>query len=197
MTFAERLKSATAVAHARIERDFRLTERTATPEAYRALLARLYGVHSVWEQEGAALIADAALFEPRRKAALLRRDLRALGQSEEAIARLPVCHLLLEEPTRAAAFGAMYVIEGSSLGGAVIARRVEQALKFDATNGCAFFHTYGSDRGAMWRSFRGRLEEFAATAHEEEIISAAQATFERMRLWLCEDDWPAECGAAA
>ena len=49
--------------------------------------------------------------------------------------------------------GALYVIEGATLGGQVITRYIQSALKIDATNGGRFFAAYGDRTGLLWRDF--------------------------------------------
>lgn len=104
----------------------------------------------------------------RRKAGLIRADLRALGATETD-AGLPhrASDAGLPKPWHAGAvFAALYVLEGATLGGVVLARRV---LRFGATRerGAASLDPYGPDRGAMWRGFLDALEGAALTPEEE------------------------------
>lgn len=104
----------------------------------------------------------------RRKAGLIRADLRALGVAGTDTRVLhPILDAGLPEPWHAGAvFAALYVMEGATLGGAVLARRM---LRFGATRerGAAFLDPYGPDRGAMWRGFLDALEGAALTPEEE------------------------------
>ncbi len=187
MTFLERLKAETGPAHERIEREIRLPERLSSREAYRGLLRRFYGFHNVWEPEAQRSLADPSFFDRRRKTHLLVRDLRALGMEDAAIEKLPLCHPVPLMPTRAAALGSMYVVEGSTLGGAVISKEIERALGLGVQSGCAYFRSYGADVGRMWTSFRAHLLAHASSRDENEIIAVAIATFETLRIWLCTE----------
>jgi heme oxygenase len=185
LTLLERLKTETRPAHDRIERAVDIERRVASHAAYRALLARFYGFHAAWEPQAAALIADPAFFEPRRKAALLARDLRFLGLDD--LDRLPRCAPLMPMADRAAAFGALYVVEGSTLGGTIIARQVERSLGLTAGAGCSYFRSYGPDLGPMWKAFGRRLLALSNPAFDDRVVASANRTFETMRLWLSEE----------
>ncbi len=79
-----------------------------------------------------------------------------------------------------AAFGCLYVLEGSTLGGQMIARQIQKVLGLGPENGCAFFSSYGSNVGQMWKRFGENLETFSA-AHPDagpEIVAMAMNTFE-------------------
>ena len=185
MVLLKRLKIETRAAHEQIEHDLQLTKRTGSRLAYRALLQRFYGFHAAWEAQAGVLIADPAFFDRRRKTHLLVGDLRALGLGTDAITALPLCRPLMPMPTRAAALGAMYVVEGSTLGGTVIAHHVKHALGLTPETGCAYFSGYGAEVGRMWRAFGERLTEMSSPDTDDEIVASAARTFDRMRIWLC------------
>jgi heme oxygenase len=79
--------------------------------------------------------------------------------------------------TRAEALGAMYVLEGSTLGG----RKILQALRRQgvSTDDLHFLDPYGKDAGVNWRVFLAILER--ETAHDQtamnECVSGAIAAF--------------------
>ena len=184
----DRLRAETRLAHDRIEHDLKLAERTASRSLYRALVTRFYGFHAAWEAGAEAVIGDPDLFRGRRKIPLLLKDLRALGATADEIAALPRCRQLVPMPTRAAALGAMYVVEGSTLGGSVIAHLVERELGLGAETGCAYFRSYGREVGRMWKAFKTHLVAASGPADDDLIVAAANDTFECLRLWLCEED---------
>jgi len=114
-----------------------------------------------------ALRACATLppFAPRTE--LLRADLAQLGRP------MPDPMPLAPHSNEAAAFGALYVIEGSRLGGAMLARQVPDTLPrayLSATH----------DSGG-WRMFWERLdraEETGGPGWIDRAIAAAKATFD-------------------
>lgn len=187
-----RLREETATAHHALEHDLAWEERVAGLDSYRALLERFRGFHAMIEPEIGRALADDAFFAPRRRLALLDADLRHLGLSEAEIAALPRPEpMTLSGPAQA--LGALYVLEGSTLGGKVIGRRVAALHGFDSTAGCAYYGGHGDQAGALWRSFCARLDE-APEADAPAIVATADALFEGMRLWLCA---PAGTAAAA
>ncbi|MDP4026407.1 biliverdin-producing heme oxygenase [Methylobacterium sp. NEAU 140] len=176
-----RLRAATGPAHAALERDLDWQARVATLLGYRALLARLHGFHAAWEPAIGGALGDPAFLDPRRRLGALVADLAALGLSPGGIAALPAARPI-RLPDPAAATGALYVLEGSTLGGRLIARHIAALHGADAP--CAYYRAHGSGSGAMWAAFRGRLDalpEAGAPAAE----AAAVATFEALRAWLC------------
>ena len=187
LTLLDRLKTETRPAHDRIERMVDIEGRTTSPASYRALVARFYGFHAAWEPRAEAALGDGELFRGRRKTHLLVRDLRALGLSEAEIARLPLCDLPLPMAGPAAALGAMYVVEGSTLGGTIIARLAERRLGLSPEAGCAYFRSYGPDVGAMWRSFRARLLAASSPATDDAVVACANLTFAVMQAWLADE----------
>lgn len=181
--FLHRLRSETAAAHARLERDLRLTKARIDEERIRRFLTRFYGFYRAWEPWIEASPIDSAFFEPRRKLALVRRDLVALGVDEpDSLDRFSP---QIGPATLEWAMGSLYVIEGSTLGGRVIERWLQDAAWLPK-GGLVYFSSYGADVGRMWRSFQEKLVGVAASSSSGEMICAANVTFERLHSWLCD-----------
>ena len=137
MNLLQRLKIETALAHDRIEQAFDLGARTSSRSAYRDLLARLYGFHAAWEPWAEAALAHAGFFHGRRKVDLLIADLHELGMTDRDMGQLALCVPTVPMRTQADAFGSMYVVEGSTLGGILIARTSSAALALGSTMAAA------------------------------------------------------------
>jgi heme oxygenase (biliverdin-IX-beta and delta-forming) len=180
----QRLKVETAAAHARIEEALDLDQRMRSIGDYRTFLARLYGFHAVWEPKAEALIADPMFFAPRRKLHNLTRDLRTLGLSPKEVDALPLCGEPLAMRSRAEAFGAMYVVEGSTLGGVIIARHINRALGPPAASACSYLRCYGLDLGRMWKAFGSQLLSLSAPGFDDEVVVSANKTFTVLQSWL-------------
>jgi heme oxygenase (biliverdin-IX-beta and delta-forming) len=175
-----RLRAATAPAHEALERELDWQARVATLPGYRGLLARLHGFHATWEPAIGAALGDGDFFDPRRRMAALRDDLAFLGLPEAEIGNLPRAQpLTLAGP--AAAMGALYVLEGSTLGGRVIGRHIG-AVHGLSGEGLAYYSGHGPRTGALWAAFRARLDTFGGEG--EAVMSAANGTFDAMRVWL-------------
>ena len=195
-----RLRDETRPEHEATEATLPLTAPGLTLETYRRALERMLPVVESWEQWAAAHAParEQRLLAARRRGHLLREDLRALGgeasgtgTSADEGAGEPidwdavVTGAAREQATQGGeaeeAFvpgflGAMYVMEGSTLGGRYIARHVEEALGLLPGRGNAYFQGHGEKTGSMWREVTAVLgevpEEFAPV-----VISAARRAF--------------------
>jgi heme oxygenase len=184
----ELLKARTRSHHERAEAALPLMDDGLTLDRYRETLAAFLGVYLPLEERLAAQHAWHALgfdFERRRKAGLIDRDLLALGLSASDIALVPLCPDLPPVDTLPRALGALYVMEGATLGGQVIRRRLERALGLDATDGVAFFSSYGEGVGSMWREFQDLVRRSIATHDElDAMVDTAAATFDTLTGWI-------------
>ena len=182
----ERIKHETLPQHKSLERAFRILDPGLTREDYRYWLERLHGLHAGLEAAidpwSEALDID---WESRRKTPWLRRDLQALGRSEAELDGIPICDALPALDSLGRAFGVLYVLEGSTLGGRLIAQALEKRLGLTAASGAAFFNAYGDQLLPRWQGFRQRLAAAATTqAVEQQMIGAARETFEAFEHWL-------------
>jgi heme oxygenase len=186
----EALKARTQPYHDRLEAMLDVMRRPLTKKEYTDLLVRFYGFYLPMETLLAHILSveTASLdFTPRRKSSLLERDLLALGVTIEEIRSLPRCPCVpvLADPTEA--LGCMYVLEGATLGGQVISRRIRQLLGFSATSGCAFFSSYGDEVGPMWNAFVSALTAHATTPERIDAMGkAACETFAAIEQWMRE-----------
>lgn len=169
-----RLRTETRAEHDAIERDLDWERRVADRAGYRDMLARLRGFHLAWEPAVAAALGDPEFFEPRRKSELLARDLNRLGRASE----FPRYPRPIAFHGRDEALGSIYVLEGSTLGGQLIARHVAATLEFDGS----YHGAYGAAAGAMWRAFQAYLLEQAED--DDAVVDGARRTFSDLRWWL-------------
>jgi heme oxygenase (biliverdin-IX-beta and delta-forming) len=183
----QRLREETRAAHEAIERDLDALGAHASVERYRVLVTRFFGFYAVWEPQIGTALGDEDFFAPRRKTHLLEQDLGVLGYDRSAIQALPRCRDLPPFPGLPETLGSLYVLEGSTLGGQVIARRLERSLGFADGRGYAFFRSYGREVGAMWRALGARLLALPLPAGEA-AVGSAQLTFARLHSWLCRGD---------
>lgn len=113
-------------------------------------------------------------FEARRRAPALRSDLAALGRFQIntiALAAAPNCF--------PEALGALYVLEGSTLGGRVILADISARLGATIEGATKFLEGHGADAGLMWLSFRKAMEGYANenAALAERIVDGAIQCF--------------------
>jgi heme oxygenase len=118
----------------------------------------------------------------RRKAGDLASDIEHFGAKVPALASgddLPRIDNHLQ------AIGALYVIEGSTLGGIHISNMISKQLELADNQGLRFFNGYGNDTAAMWESFKAYLNQQPQNENEErEIIAAANETFVKFKQWM-------------
>lgn len=170
------LRAATRDHHARIDRLMDL-RRMRDRRHYAEILRVLDAFLAAWEPAVAAALPARwhGWLQARSRRPFLRADLDALGVAPaQGVAAAPSLH------GTAAAWGSLYVMEGSALGGQVITRSLAQAgLRPDS--GSAYFHGWGDATGAMWREFRTLLEAQLAGPHAvAEACDAACRTFDAL-----------------
>jgi heme oxygenase len=185
----ERLKSETAAAHHELEAQLDLLNPERTRADYLELLKRFYGFYApleddlLFRDEWRNLGFDAA---SRRKVALLEQDLRALGMSEFQIRALPrgQPENLPRLDSVERGVGALYVLEGATLGGQYISRHLAGCLAIGPESGAGFFTGYGPRTGERWREFRAFCETFSRqSATPDQIVDGALDTFQKFHTW--------------
>jgi len=80
--------------------------------------------------------------------------------------------------TSSGALGALYVLEGSTLGGQVIVRHLHAHFGERVSGRTAYFAGHGAENGPRWRVFKDILGRAGWVG--DEVVSAAQATFALM-----------------
>lgn len=174
------LRAHTQDVHHRIDRHVDILRGEVTRDEYRRLLELLWGFHAPVEawltRSGAArLLPD---WPSRRKVRWLADDLRALGISSEARSALPHVPGWWIEPTVPAVAGVLYVVEGSTLGGRVIARHVRHVV---GDVPVTFLSAYGDQTGRRWRDLRTMLDTFDRDVAA--VVAGARGAFDTFERW--------------
>ena len=182
-----RLQRQTTELHEIVETQLDLLGPDLSMNRYRQVLRMFYGFHDPVEVElervHAAVPAPALPLQ--RRAGLLARDLVALGASPDDIEALPRCTDLPRLSRVEHLAGCLYVLEGASLGGQVIARALRRRLGVQRHSGAAFFTGAGEHTAARWRRVLTWLDEVArAGARSDEMVASAQATFAALARWI-------------
>jgi heme oxygenase len=111
--------------------------------------------------------------------------LQVLGYSESQIAALPRCEDLPQINTCADGFGVLYVLEGSTLGGQLIAREMHAKFGFDERSGAAFFRSHGDNVGKMWLEFCVQARRYVDSPDKRfAAVRAAEETFIKIEGWM-------------
>ncbi|MCU0448689.1 MAG: biliverdin-producing heme oxygenase [Bernardetiaceae bacterium] len=183
---AQRLKTETRPQHDQVEKiahSAKIMAGSLSLAEYRELLAAQYWLHLAIEpQMEAALgpeLATALAWPQRQKLGWLRADLAACAPGV-LTAPVPQVAQTFQLANVAQAWGALYVLEGSTLGGAVIRRHLAQnpQLAGQVTE-FHFYGGYGPLTGERWKQFQTELENWsqAHPAQHDAVVEKAQATF--------------------
>ncbi|WP_423147132.1 biliverdin-producing heme oxygenase [Rubrolithibacter danxiaensis] len=121
----------------------------------------------------------------RRKSAAILYDLKTLNidiSNDAAInEELPQIDNSFQ------ALGALYVLEGSTLGGKTIAKMIESTIGI--SNSLTFFKSYGNDTMSMWNIFKSVLNNLDLTEPQrKEVLISAKDTFIKFENWIEKND---------
>lgn len=168
----DRLRRATRERHERLDVGVAFAVDRLDAEGYAEHLRRMASVVAPVEAAiGQAVARDPALageLRARRRAELLERDLLELDHAMPSPAPVPRLDGV------AAALGATYVLEGSTLGGRVLAARARAAL--GAAAPVRFLTAGGADVPARWASTRALLVERLGDDGELQRATCAAVT---------------------
>lgn len=182
------LRAQTSDLHREIERLLNLPDAISTRDDYQRWLAGFLGFYQPlearltsfpdWERLGISLAS-------RLHVPCLVHDLAALGRAPDA-PPVAMAERLPELPTIAHALGALYVIEGATLGGQIILRAIEARPGVSIGLAKRFFGGRGRDTGLMWIEFRQRLDGFGRDhpVRRNDVIAGARHTFQSLLTWF-------------
>jgi heme oxygenase len=178
LPLSARLKLSVASLHDEIEAGAAMPDGILSLADYASALGRFHAVFAPVEDNLAAFNAwpewgiDLA---GHRRTPALRADLAALGFDHAAMPLLVTPKL----DNFAAALGALYVLEGSALGGKVILRALEARLGPQIAGATAFFGGAGRQGALPWPAFKARLDAFGhgRPASQVRSIAGAMAVF--------------------
>ena len=172
----QKLKESTRQQHEDVEGAVDVMSKMFNLDDYRRLIAKFRSFYAAYEPTlPYTELKDAGFdYEQRRKLPSLNADAIVLGLADgDRFEDVPDVSSLPK------AFGSLYVIEGSTLGGQVISRHLKEHLGLTPENGGAFFASYGSQVGPMWKQFGEAVTAYAGDgSNDDEIIEAAVQTFD-------------------
>ncbi len=197
--FRGRLRLTTREAHLRLEAAVDFDGRMTSLQAYRAFLESFFRFLRPLEAALGALDLTQLVFDysARRKLAWLAADLTDLGHTAESLNALPEFRGVPQLSDPVEAFGALYVIEGSSLGRQVMLGKLGKSLGVRPDWAGRFFSGYGKQTGEMWRGFVAVLNEAGRRPEAAALIEhSAVATFAAFEACLTEGQPNGETRAA-
>lgn len=178
------LRSATAEEHERLETRLDVAGRCATTGGYRALLESFWGLHVELEPGLDAARAVTGVLPGWSRGEVLRRleaDLDDLGCGPSARRDLSRSGDLPSLGGVDRVWGCLYVVEGASLGGGVIAAELaRRRLGLPAR----FFTGDGEERGRRWHAFRRALgRHLEGPTALPGVVQSARETFAAVERW--------------
>lgn len=177
-----RLKRETEADHRLAEDALPLMQERLDRTQYRRCLGRLHGFVGAYEKHAAATAPEwmRETLHARRRVALLKRDLEWFGAMESDTSD----PILPEMNSLPALLGAMYVMEGSTLGGQLIARHVAIALDLRDGQGTAYFRGHGDQTGRMWKEFCEMLMTRVSEEQLDMVVISAKSMFAAFGNWM-------------
>ncbi len=182
-----RLRAGTSDAHSRIETVpalARLVADDLTRHEYVSVLRHLHAFHAAIEPMAAAALESipraAQLLDGSRPRALAED----LGWFDAMTVRPPP---LPELNDAAAGLGALYVVEGSGIGGRVIARHLTASLGVGPSTGGSFYCRLDADTARRrWQYLTGILETAELDGEDAagRMVAAARSVFATLETWL-------------
>lgn len=171
------LKKHTAAYHDAAEKLFnskKIFDKTFTLEDYKKIIGTnylmlLHSEERIFNSFSEDL-AEKLQLEDRKKLPLIEKDLASLSLKNRT------AHHELEFTGENEALGALYVIEGSTLGGNVIAKQLSKTEGFDGIT-FNFFGCYRENTGPMWKNFKEILDTEVDEQSYDEVLSGAKKLY--------------------
>lgn len=173
-----KIREATKQAHRALEKEVvGKLKAVSSYKDYAQLLRCFYAYFNELEKAASPFITKELLpdYKARRNSSYLKNDIHELGYDTQSLPEVTVPQI----GNTLSAFGALYVMEGSVMGGPII---VEMLKKKGIVKGVSFFSGYSPAMPGMWEAFISALNKLAATSKEEAmVIQSAEATFNNFR----------------
>lgn len=183
--FSDELKEGTFQAHTNLEKKLvsRIKE-IGTVNDYVRLLRLMFGYYKPLHDKLSAFISEnniANNFSVRSVHKIIE-DIECLQPAGHT--SIPVCSNTPDLTTHAASLGALYVTEGSTLGGQIITKMICKKLNIPGDRGFSFFRSYGDDTPLMWERFKAVINKPRNENEKNEMMDTAIATFSTFKDWL-------------
>lgn len=181
-----KLKEQTSAHHSQIENTplvSKLINGNITLKEYQLLIRKFYGYIAPCE----VLIQKMPyrdILKQREKSLILLNDLAVFDIEEHSV---EYCSYLPVLKSYEQVLGYMYVMEGATLGGQIIAKMLRETLNLTRENGASYFYGYGPNTRTNWAAFCQLLDDKNAYEHTSEIIIAASQTYSTLHDWIMNE----------
>ncbi|RDC57843.1 biliverdin-producing heme oxygenase [Pedobacter chinensis] len=184
---ANLLRTQTAECHATLESLMFVNEimnNSLSIDDYKKLLTINYIIHQKLENKLANMLdadlADKLDMKNRLKLSALEKDLNYWKIDSLTLPGLDF-ELFIPEKNNAEVLGALYVLEGATLGGNVIKKHILANPNFGAhKEGLNYYGVYGEELSTKWKTFVSVLNESVVEADYERCIKSANETFNNL-----------------
>lgn len=180
-TCLDELKACTWSLHKALENQIPFPQSFATLQSYQQVLGVFYLFQMSLDRYGQHYrhtIHPDFEFDNRQRLPLIINDLQSLDVSLQLHPENG--DVLLQIESLAEFYGAMYVNEGSTMGGHIIQSAMLKMYGESAALWTCYLNPYGDDMMAMWHSFRRALQTSieSGDVRLESVISGAEKTFQ-------------------
>lgn len=175
----ERLKTETADHHKATEDvsfGHKIMSGSLTLDEYKVLIEKNYLLHVLIEMAlvKSGLVPEDFELLSRLKTQALIDDLTTLNHPVPSVPQIDVTYNTLAE-----ALGAMYVVEGATLGGAYIYKALQRNPVVAPVGKFGYYGVYGDQIGPNWKKFQEGLNKHINTKElEDETIESAKRAFD-------------------
>lgn len=154
--------------------------------AYANFLKLFYGFIAPLEEKIASIkeVTDNDKINNREKAWMILQDINYLNPHDnnfQTTDNLPQINTFDE------AIGALYVLEGSTLGGKYIRKMIASRLQMPENEGFLYFSSYADNTDNMWKAFKNVVDALPHSAEiEDNVLKSANETFIKFKRWIDE-----------
>lgn len=151
----------------------KIFDKSYTLDDYKNLLIHNYKLISRYEPQIHEKLKNypELKLDSRTKIDALKTDLNKLNILTES--ETPAHNLENE----AEAFGALYVMEGSTLGGNVIAKQLKKNPEFENVD-FNYFGVYGENTGSYWQEFKSIIDEKISEEQYQDCVKGAKKAYQ-------------------
>jgi len=180
----EQLREATRARHTELDHAvYPIIQSIQSPADYARVLRMFYGYFQPVYEKMEPLISSVILpdYRIRRKPVAILDDLAVIGEQVGTV--IALCPDTPVITTTAEAFGALYVLEGSTMGGKIIAKKIKENTGLSDDH-LSFFGAYRELNPAKWAIFIEALNHPHLQEESSSLIDTATDTFNQFKNWV-------------
>ena len=179
---SEEVKALTSSAHQALEKYLvSIIRQIGSVEDYKKMLVLFYGYYKPVERLiETHLRTSSPIRLQTRKSDSLLSDINQI-QNQAKILSVATSVPLLQNHTQALA--ALYVLEGSTLGGKYILQMVRKKIDLPEGTGDSFLSGHGVNTELNWKCFKDFLDAEINESDKDMFVEAVNETFDRFNHW--------------